>query len=130
MNIRKILNFLVVIAIIGAISAVFINYYNKNKLEADDFKSSSKENSTDKKKDDESENSKVEENQEKSEDNASIEKNDEDNADDSSTEETNNESSNEVSVESTSSFKNNYVAIIGSTIILLGASTIILKSNR
>ena len=136
MNIRKILNFLVIIVIIGAISAFSINFYNKSKLEADDFKTSSEkneketkeDNTTSKEKDEEtveeksSEQNKNSDNDTKKEENT----NNDDNINTSS-ENTKVVEANDVSVESTSSSKNMYVIFLGSITILLGTSVVITR---
>lgn len=132
MDIRRILNILVVVVIIGAISAVSINFYNKSKLEANEFKTETKETSSSKKNTDKKESSNTKENsksstKDKQDDKDSSEETDAEVSINTSNESTKIVEANDVSVESTSSSKNIYVAVIGSLAILLGTGTVITK---
>ena len=132
---RKILNILIVLVIVALIGVVLLNLYNKSKLESNDFTNSVSEKAKDtdnKKKTDKKDKTDT---KEKSNNKKDV-TNSEDSSLDGGNEDSSNNISNEgeiesspVSVESTSSYRNDYVAIIGSVVILLGFSSIIVNKN-
>lgn len=135
---RKILNIVIVLVIVGAISVVFINLYNSSKLEDNNFETtkeetSEKKSSKDKKETTEETNTN-DSNEENNEDTQTQEENsatDEENSETSTEDEsTSNISGSEVAVASTSSFKNKNIQIIGSIVLIIGVSTIIIKTRK
>lgn len=135
---RKILNIVIVLVIVGAISVVFINLYNSSKLEDNNFETTKEETSEKKSSKDKKEtteetntNDSNEENNEdtqtQEENSATDEKNSETSTEDEST---SNISGSEVAVASTSSFKNKNIQIIGSIVLIIGVSTIIIKTRK
>ena len=135
---RKILNIVIVLVIVGAISIVFINLYNSTKLEDNNFETtkeetSEKKSSKDKKETTEETNTN-DSNEENNEDTQTQEENsatDEENSETSTEDEsTSNISGSEVAVASTSSFKNKNIQIIGSIVLIIGVSTIIIKTRK
>lgn len=135
---RKILNIVIVLVIVGAISVVFINLYNSSKLEDNNFETtkeetSEKKSSKDKKETTEETNTN-DSNEENNEDTQTQEENsatDEENSETSTEDEsTSNISGSEVAVASTSSFENKNIQIIGSIVLIIGVSTIIIKTRK
>ena len=135
---RKILNIVIVLVIVGAISVVFINLYNSSKLEDNNFETTKEETSEKKSSKDKKETTKEtntnDSNEENNEDTQTQEENsatDEENSETSTKDEsTSNISGSEVAVASTSSFKNKNIQIIGSIVLIIGVSTIIIKTRK
>ena len=136
---RKILNFLVIVSIIIAISAVSLNLYSKSKLEDDGFNSSGEVIKKNSKKDsDVSSNSSTSEDNDSSKDsaksdNSTKDKNSEEKSDsknDSSDNEESKVSGSAVSVESTGTSVNYGIAILGGVLLILGTGQVILKMNN
>lgn len=135
---RKILNIVIVLVIVGAISIVFINLYNSSKLEDNNFETTKEEtsekNSFKNKKETTKETNTNDSNEENNEDTQTQEENsatDEENSETSTEDEsTSNISGSEVAVASTSSFKNKNIQIIGSIVLIIGVSTIIIKTRK
>ena len=135
---RKILNIVIVLVIVGAISVVFINLYNNSKLEDNNFETTKEEtsekNSSKNKKETTEETNTNDSNEENNEDTQTQEENsatDEENSETSTEDEsTSNISGSEVAVASTSSFKNKNIQIIGSIVLIIGVSTIIIKTRK
>ena len=126
---KKILNILIVLVIVALIGAVLLNLYNKSKLESNDFTNSVSEKAKD------SDNKKKTDKKEKSDNKKDVTNEVDKKIDDDNIDNSNNASSEKeieaspVNVESTSSFRNNYVTIVGSVVILLGFSSIIVNKN-
>ena len=120
MYLRKILNVIVVVAVVGAISAVFIMFYNKTKLDDSGFG-----NSNDKLKTSES----SQKNDDDVENGANLDDTEEENGVNIENDYDAVVSPSDVSVESTDSFRNEYLIIIGGLVVLIGAGTIMFKSN-
>ena len=118
---RKILNIVIVLVIVGAISIVFINLYNSSKLEDNNFETTKETNTNDSNKENN------EDTQTQEENSATDEENSETSTEDEST---SNISGSEVAVASTSSFKNKNIQIIGSIVLIIGVSTIIIKTRK
>lgn len=135
---RKILNIVIVLVIVGAISIVFINLYNSSKLEDNNFETTKEEtsekNSSKNKKETTKETNTNDSNEENNEDTQTQEENsatDEENSETSTEDEsTSNISGSEVAVASTSSFENKNIQIIGSIVLIIGVSTIIIKTRK
>ena len=135
---RKILNIVIVLVIVGAISVVFINLYNSSKLEDNNFETTKEETSEKKSSKDKKETTKEtntnDSNEENNEDTQTQEENsatDEENSETSTEDEsTSNISGSEVAVASTSSFENKNIQIIGSIVLIIGVSTIIIKTRK
>lgn len=135
---RKILNIVIVLVIVGAISVVFINLYNSSKLEDNNFETTKEETSEKKSSKDKKETTKEtntnDSNEENNEDTQTQEENsatDEENSETSTKDEsTSNISGSEVAVASTSSFENKNIQIIGSIVLIIGVSTIIIKTRK
>ena len=135
---RKILNIVIVLVIVGAISVVFINLYNSSKLEDNNFETTKEEtsekNSSKNKKETTKETNTNDSNEENNEDTQTQEENsatDEENSETSTEDEsTSNISGSEVAVASTSSFENKNIQIIGSIVLIIGVSTIIIKTRK
>ena len=140
---RKILNIILVVVIIALISVVFINFYNKNRLKSNDFTNSTSEKI---KKENKEKNSKKDKNskkttEDKKETSDKSNKNSNSTSDDNSklnnikaTEKNTNDleinASSDVNVPSTSSSKNGYIAVIGSMIVVLGLSSIVITNRN
>ena len=126
---KKILNILIVLVIVALIGVVLLNLYNKSKLESNDFTNSVSEKAKD------SDNKKKTDKKEKSDNKKDVTNEDDKKIDDDNIDNSNNASSEKeieaspVNVESTSSFRNDYVTIVGSVVILLGFSSIIVNKN-
>ena len=124
MLLRRILNGLVVVSIVVAISAIFISLYNKSKLESDGFRTNSNTEITETTKKEEKKLTKTEENKTKKTDKVESDDNE------TNEEETEEIDSNEVPVESTSSEKSIYYITIGSMTLLLGMGLLTFKINN
>ena len=126
---KKILNILIVLVIVALIGVVLLNLYNKSKLESNDFTNSVSEKAKD------SDNKKKTDKKEKSDNKKDVTNEVDKKIDDDNIDNSNNASSEKeieaspVNVESTSSFRNDYVTIVGSVVILLGFSSIIVNKN-
>ena len=126
---KKILNILIVLVIVALIGVVLLNLYNKSKLESNDFTNSVSEKAKD------SDNKKKTDKKDKSDNKKDVTNEDDKKIDDDNIDNSNNASSEKeieaspVNVESTSSFRNDYVTIVGSVVILLGFSSIIVNKN-
>ena len=132
---RKLLNLIVLVAVIVAISGIFIHLYNNSKLKDNKFdtikdtinkKKSSKKNNSKKK--DNTNNKKVDD-----KDNTANNEEELDDNDITVNEENNNANSisgNEVAVASTGSKENIYITILGGVIIISGVGFITLKLNK
>ena len=135
---RKILNFLVIVSIIIAISAVSLNLYSKSKLEDDSFNSNGeviKKNSKQDSNDSSNSSSEVNDSSKDSakKDNSTKDNNSEEKSDsknDSSDNEESKTSGSAVSVESTGTSVNYGIAILGGVLLILGTGQVILKMNN
>ena len=133
---RKIINFIVVLAIIVAISGIFIHLYNNSRKGTHNFdatnKISSSKSSKKKKKTNNDEQSIIkkkdnEDSSEESEDNDVVDDSNEQGDVLESDEST--VSGSEVAVASTGTKENVYIAIVGAVIVITGTG-IILKTNK
>lgn len=129
---KKIINIIIVLIVVGAISAVFIKLYNDSKLETNNFKTTQEKGSINKKDKTKNTEESIEnkENEDESKNDDSNEETEELNSNENNSETENSEASvegSEIAVASTSSFQNIYFQIIGSIIIIAGISSIIIK---
>lgn len=129
---KKIINIIIVLIVVGAISAVFIKLYNDSKLETNNFKTTQEKGSINKKDKTENTEESIEnnKNEDESKNDDSNEETEELNSNENNSETENSEASvegSEIAVASTSSFQNIYFQIIGSIIIIAGISSIIIK---
>ena len=143
---RRIINFIVVLAIVIAISGIFIHLYNNSRNESNKFdtvkesvkndkknKKNKKDsnnkiennNKNDKKEDNNNENSKNENLDDNDVVDDSIEQVDNKSNDDAS-----NVNGSEVAVASTGKSKNIYISIFGGLIVLTGTGMVLLKLNK
>ena len=139
---RKVLNLVVVIAVIIAISGIFIHLYNTGKKESlannantkiasKEKKDNNKKNNTTENKSKENNNSTESKDEEQEETNkAEDEEYNEETSEEPDEEEDNNETANEIAVSSTASFNSIYIEIIGATIIISGVGYIILNIKK
>ena len=125
--IRKILNIIIFLVVLGLIFTVGFNLYQKNKLESNKFTNSVSEKIMDdnnKSSKDSNKNTTSDKSSKDSSKNTTNNSNDSLDKDDLST---NNDN---VSVESTSSFKNEYVGLLGSISIVFGAFVIVFLGRK
>lgn len=125
--IRKILNIIIFLVVLGLIFTVGFNLYQKNKLESNKFTNSVSEKIKDdnnKSSKDSSKNTTSDKSTKDSSKNTTNNSNDSLDKDDLSA---NNDN---VSVESTSSFKNEYVGLLGSISIVFGAFVIVFLGRK
>ena len=125
--IRKILNIIIFLVVLGLIFTVGFNLYQKNKLESNKFTNSVSEKIKDdnnKSSKDSNKNTTSDKSTKDSSKNTTNNSNDSLDKDDLST---NNDN---VSVESTSSFKNEYVGLLGSISIVFGAFVIVFLGRK
>ena len=133
---RKLINFIVVLAVVVAISGIFIHLYNNSKNENDNFDTTSESSSNKKakKKKEKKDSTKKTETEQSNSKSDSSELDDNDVVDDSnesnSVEDNDNSvAGSEVAVVSTGTKENIYIAIFGGIVVIAGTS-IILKVNK
>ena len=141
--IKKIINLIVIFAVIIGISGIFIHLYNNSNRKnlnhkSNNIKEEAKEKKKSTKNNNESKNNKSKNNTKNEENNKEVELDDNDIADndnDDNTEEVTdstdkNISGSEINVGSTGTKENIYISIIGGIIIISGIGVITLKLNK